>query len=106
MQRNCSTFVMLRHAILLNVFSEFSSNASGFSFFPLVIPLTFKLVFLLHYVLSKISFKKQMTMKVQYPQIHTNQLTHPFLLTSTMTMTLVLSLKMTMKTIQRSRNAE
>ena len=34
MPRNCSTFVMLRHAMLLSVFLEFSSNASKFSFSP------------------------------------------------------------------------
>ena len=35
MQRNYSIFVILRHAMLLNVFLVFSSNASGFSFFLL-----------------------------------------------------------------------
>jgi len=77
MQRNYSTFVMLRYTMSLSIFLEFSSNTSGFYFFLLVIPLTFKLVFLLHYVLSRISFKKLTPMKVQYLQIHTNQLTHP-----------------------------
>ena len=101
MQRNYSTFVMLRRAMSLSVFLEFSSNASRFYFSLLVIPLTFNLVFQLHYVLCKISFVKPTPMKVQYLQIHTNQFTHPC---PTMTMTLMMvSLPRTMvMEIQRS----
>ena len=105
MQRNYSTFVMLRHAMSLSVFLGFSSNASGFYFLLLVIPLTFKLVFLLHYVLSRISFKKLTPMKVQYLQIHPNQLTHPCLLILTMTMMVGLLQRMMTVEIRRSSHA-
>jgi hypothetical protein len=81
---------MLRHAMSLSAFLEFSSNASEFSFSLLIIHLTFRLAFLLLYVLSKISFKKLTMMKVQYPLIHTKQLTHPFL--PILMMTMVVSL--------------
>lgn len=80
MQKNCSTFVMLRHAMSLNVFLEFSSNASEFSFSLRIIHLTFRVAFPLLCVLCKILFTKLTVMKVQYPLIHTKQLTHPFLL--------------------------
>ena len=91
MQRNCLTFVMLRHAMLLSIFLEFSINASKFSFSLLIIHLIFRLAFLLFCILFKISFKKLITMKVQYPLIHTKQLTHPFLLILMMTMMVVSS---------------
>ena len=78
MQRSYSIFVMLRHTMSLSAFLEFSSNTSEFFFFPLIISLTFRLVFLLLCLLSRISFNKLTTMKAQYPQIHTKQLTHPF----------------------------
>jgi hypothetical protein len=102
MQKNYSTFVMLRHAMSLSASLEFSSNASGFSSFLLVIPLTFNLAFLLLYALSRILFKRLTKMKVQYPQIHIKQLRHTFLLTM---MTMV-SLQMIMMAIQRLIYAE
>jgi hypothetical protein len=101
MRRSYSIFVMLKHAMLLSVFLEFSSNTSVSSFFLLVTPLTFKLAFLLLCVPSKISFKKMMSLKGQYPQIH-KQLTHTFLLMLTMTTTLVSLQRMTMKEVLRS----
>jgi hypothetical protein len=61
----------------------------------LVIPLTFKLAFLLLCVLSRISSKKLMPMKVPYPQIH-KQLKHIFLL-MIMTMRVVSFQKMMKK---------
>lgn len=79
MLKNCSIFVMRRHAMLLSVFLEFSSNDSGFSFSLLIIPLNFRLEFLLLCVLSKILSVKLTMMKVKYLLICTNQLTHPFL---------------------------
>jgi hypothetical protein len=103
MQRNYSTFIMLKHAISLSVFLKFSNNASGFYFSLLIIPLTFNLVFLLQYVLSRISFKKLTPRKAQYLQIYTNQLTHPCLLKLTMTMIVVSLLRITTMEIQRSR---
>jgi len=106
MQRNYSIFVMLRHAMLLNVFLVFSSNASGFSFFLLTIHLTFSLVFLLLCVLFRILSKKLIKMKVHYPQIHIKQLIQSFLLLVMMTMTVVLSWRMMMKEIQRLSYAE
>ena len=80
MQRSYSTFVMLKHAMSLSIFLEFSSSTSKFSFSLLIIHLTFKLAFLLLYLLSRILFKQMIMMKVQYPLIHTKQLTHHFLL--------------------------
>jgi len=103
MQKNYSTFVMLRHTMSLSISLEFSSNASEFSSFLLVIPLTFNLAFLLLYVLSRILFKKLTTMKVQYPQIRIKQLMHTFLLTMIMTM---VSLLIMMMVIQRLIYAE
>ena len=105
MQRNYSTFAMLRHAMLLSVFLEFSSNASGFYISLLIIPLTFNLVFLLHYVLSKISFEKMTPTKAKYLRIHTNQHTHTCLLILTTTMMAVSLLRMTTMQIQRSSYA-
>ena len=86
MQRNYSTFVMLKRAMSLSVFLEFSRIASEFSFSLLIIHLTFRLVFLLLCVLSRISFKYLTTMKVQYPLIHTKHLIHLFLLILMMTL--------------------
>lgn len=57
MQRSYSTFVMLKHAMSLSVFLEFSSSASKFSFSLLIIHLTSRLAFLSLYALSRISFK-------------------------------------------------
>ena len=101
MQRSYSTFVMLRHAMSLSTFLEFSSNAFEFSFSLLIISLTFRLAFLLLCVLSRISFKKLTTMKVQYPPIHTKQLTHPFPLILVMMMVVVSLQRMMRRKIQR-----
>ena len=89
MQRSYSTFVMLKHAMSLSVFLEFSSNASEFSFSLLIIHSTFRLAFPLLCALSKILFKLLTMMKVQYPLIHTKQHTHPFLLILMVTMVVV-----------------
>ena len=80
MQRSYSTFIMLKHTMSSSIFLVFSSSTSKFSFSLLIIHLTFKLAFLLLYLLSRISFKQMIMMKVQYPLIHTKQLTHHFLL--------------------------
>ena len=101
MQRSYSTFVMIRHAMSLSAFLEFSSNAFEFSFSILIISLTFRLAFLLLCVLSRISFKKLTTMKVQYPPIHTKQLTHPFPLILVMMMVVVSLQRMMRRKIQR-----
>jgi hypothetical protein len=97
---------MLRHAMSLSVFLEFSSNGSGSFSFLLVILLPFNLAFPLLYVLSRILFKRLMTMKVQYPQILIKQLTHTFLLTLTMILTMVSLQMMMVKQIQRLSHAE
>ena len=101
MQRNYSIFVMLRHAMSLSAFLVFSSNASEFSSFPLIIHLIFRLAFLLLFVLFRISFKRLIMMKVLYPLIHTKHLMHPFPLTLTVTTTMVSLMKMTMRKIQK-----
>lgn len=98
MQKSYSTFVMLKHAMSLSALLEFSRIVSEFSFSLLIIHLTFKLAFLLLCPLSRISFKYLITMKAQYPPIHTKHLMHFFL--QILMMTLV-SLKMMMMKIQR-----
>ena len=101
MQKNYSTFVMPRHAMLLNIFLEFSNNDFRSSFSLLVISLTFRLTFLFLYALSRILSTKSTMMKVQYPLIHTNQLTHPFLHTLMKTMTVVSLKRMMVRTLRQ-----
>jgi hypothetical protein len=92
---------MLRRAMLLNIFLEFSSNASKFSFSLLIIHLTFRVTFPLLCVLCKILFTKLTMMKVQYPLIHTKQLTHPFLPILMISIIVVSLQRMMMRQTQR-----
>ena len=100
MQRNSLTFIMLKHTISSSTFLEFSSNASEFFFSPLIMSLTFRLAFLLLFVLSRILFKKLTTMKVKYPPTHSKQLMHPFPLILMMNMVMVSLQRMMMRKIQ------
>ena len=101
MQRNYSTFVMLRQAISLSTFLVLSSSTSKFSSFPLMISLISRLAFLLLFVFSRILFKRLTMMKEPYPPTHTKQLVHPFPLTLTVTTMTVALQRMIMRNIQK-----